>query len=97
MVNGTPPAAESESLLPDPFEIVSIRSVAAPRGTVGDDWYRYEITQGPNRIIGYRAGRIENVTQAVEFIVFGLNQRRKQKRGRVHVLLGQRPGAKAAN
>ena len=73
--------------LPNPYEIVSIRSVNAPKGSAGADWHRYEICQGGNQIVGYRAGGIESVTQAVEQIVFRLNERRKMKRGRVHVVL----------
>ena len=73
--------------LPDPFEIVSIRAVAAPPGTAGADWYRYEISQGDNRIVGYRAGAAGTVREAVELIVVGLNLRRTHRRGRVHVVL----------
>ena len=76
--------------LPDPFEIVSIRAVAAPPGTAGANWHRYEICQGDNRIVGYRAGANATVREAVELIVVGLNLRRTQRRGRVHVVLGSK-------
>jgi hypothetical protein len=74
----------------DPFEIVSIRSVEAPVGLTGFDWYRYEICQGRNQIVGFRSGDIENVTSAIKDIVDGLNHRRQLKRGRTHVVLGPR-------
>lgn len=86
-------AAEAEPSLPDPFEIVSVRSVPAPSGASGTDWHRYEIRQGSNTITGYRAGGIENVRSAVELIVLGLNERRKRRRGRVHVVLQPRSNA----
>lgn len=79
-----------EPKLPDPYEIVSIRSVAPPNGMVGLNWHRYEISQGSNRIIGYRSGATEIVQEAVELIVLRLNMRRLASRGRVHVVLQSR-------
>lgn len=79
-----------ERPLPDPYKIVSIRAVPAPTGTAGTSWHRYEISQGGNKIVGYRAGGIENVTLAVEAIVVRLNERRQHRRGRVHVVLQPR-------
>jgi len=72
---------------PDPYELVSIRAVSAPVGMPGADWYRYEISQGENRIVGYRAGAVGLVREAVENIVIRLNLRRATRRGRVHVVL----------
>jgi hypothetical protein len=72
---------------PDPYELVSIRAVAAPGGVAGADWHRYEISQGKNRIVGYRAGASDLVREAVEDIVVRLNLRRMTRRGRVHVIL----------
>lgn len=97
MVGGEQPAPQSDLVLPDPFEIVSIRSVAAPGGAAGNDWYRYEISQGENTIVGYRAGGIDKVTVAVESIVDGLNERRRHKRGRVHVVLESKHKAARRN
>jgi hypothetical protein len=76
-----------EPALPDPFEIVSIRSVAAPKGMPEADWHRYEISQGHNTIVGYRPGGAETVRDAVELIVLRLNLRRREGRGRVHIVL----------
>ena len=76
--------------LPDPFRIVSIHAVTAPPGAAGANWHRYEISQGDNRIVGYRAGAGASVREAVELIVVGLNLRRTHKRGRVHVVLGSK-------
>jgi hypothetical protein len=80
-----PPADELK--LPDPYEIVSICAVAAPDGTSGANWHRYEISQGDNRIVGYRMGATNIVREAVELIVVRLNTRRTHRRGRVHVVL----------
>jgi hypothetical protein len=82
--------AAGEMALPDPYEIVSICSVSAPSGMPGADWHRYEISQGRNTIVGYRAGAADIVREAVELIVLGLNMRRTNRRGRVHVVLQSR-------
>jgi hypothetical protein len=90
MVGSSDVAIAEAPYLPDPFEIVSIRAVAAPPGTAGENWHRYEISQGGNRIVGYRAGAMGPVREAVELIVVGLNMRRTLRRGRVHVVLDSR-------
>lgn len=79
--------SDAASELPDPYEIVSIRLVAAPRGALGADWHRYEISQGLNRIVGYRPGTEDSVREAVELTVLRLNQRREHSRGRVNIVL----------
>ena len=80
--------------LPDPYEIVSIRAVPAPRGTTGTSWHRYEISQGDNKIVGFRDGGLASVRVIVEAIVLRLNERRKHARGRVHVVLKPRKAVK---
>jgi hypothetical protein len=87
MVENRPGGSAGDAHLPDPYEIVSINSVAAPNGAAGADWHRYEISQGHNNIVGFRSGDIENVRLAVESIVLRLNDRRRHQRGRVHVVL----------
>ena len=87
MVTDAETSMTGEPQLPDPYEIVSIRSVVAPSGMTGMDWHRYEISQGSNRIVGYRSGAAEIVQEAVELIVLNLNTRRTASRGRVHVVL----------
>ena len=89
VIDATAPPFDGPKL-PDPFEIVSIRAVAPPPGTAGTNWHRYEISQGDNRIVGYRAGVDARVREAVELIVVGLNLRRTRRRGRVHVVLGSK-------
>jgi 3-deoxy-D-arabino-heptulosonate 7-phosphate (DAHP) synthase len=84
----TKAAEEPHAPLPDPYEIASIRAVSAPSGAAGSNWHRYEITQGVNRIVGYRNGEPDNVRLALEAIVSRLNERRHHQRGRVHVTLG---------
>jgi hypothetical protein len=87
MVSSANLASSGESELPDPFEIASTRAVAAPPGTAGADWHRYEKSQGDNRIVGYRTGDADMVREVVELIVVRLNMRRTYSRGRAHVVL----------
>ena len=90
------PAEEAEGEGPsiaNPYEVVSVRSVPPPSGASGTNWYCYEIRQGANTIVGYRAGGIENVMSDVDAIVLRLNERRRDKRGRVHVVLQSRARA----
>lgn len=97
MVVDGPAMSDTAQELSDPFRIVSINSAAAPSGEAGTGWYRYEIKQGPNRIVGYRAGGIDLVTDAVELMVTRLNERRYHRRGRVHVVLDSRSASKPAD
>lgn len=64
-----------------PFKIISLKACDPPAMAQGNDWYRYVIGQDNNRIEGYRQGRSETVTQAVEQMVEQLNERRLGKRG----------------
>jgi hypothetical protein len=79
--------------LPDAYKIVSIDSAPAPAGSEGANWHRYEICQGHNRIVGFRDGSTASVRLAVEAIVLRLNERRRHRRGRVHVVLQPRSAA----
>jgi hypothetical protein len=71
-------------------------SGAVWNGAAGAAWHRYEISQGDNTIVGYRAGGIDKVRIDVEGIVVRLNERRLHRRGRVHVILQPRSGAAKA-
>lgn len=70
----------------DPYEITSIKPSDPPSGFDGANWYKYEIAQGANVILGYRAGNRTSVTHAIEAIVVQLNERRLGKRGRVQFI-----------
>ncbi len=70
----------------DPYEIMSIKSSEPPSGFDGSNWYKYEIAQGGNVILGYRSGNRQSVTHAIEAIVVQLNERRLGKRGRVQFI-----------
>ena len=74
--------------LDHPFEVSSITRADAPEGALSANWYRYEIAQGPNAIVGHREGSLQAVTQAVAEIVIRLNERRLGKAGRVHLTPG---------
>jgi len=69
-----------------PYEIVSIKRSDTPDGMEGKDWYAYVIAQGPHIINGYRKGKLNAVTLAVEEVVAQLNERRFGKRGRVNLV-----------
>ncbi len=71
-----------------PFKVSSITRAEAPEGAVSATWYRYEIAQGPNAIVGHREGSLQAVTQAVADIVIRLNERRLGKAGRVQLTPG---------
>ena len=77
---------DESTILPEPYEIVSIRRTEPPGDGKGSNWYRYKIVQGSNTILGYRKGSLKVVTRAVEEIVDQLNERRTGKRGRVHLV-----------
>ena len=63
------------------YEIESVRKADPPPEAEGNSpWYRYVITQGANRIKGYRQGSLKNVTVAVKKIVAQLNERQSGKR-----------------
>jgi len=86
---------DESSALGHPYEIVSVRRADPPSGAEVSDWHRYVITQGSNTINGYRQGNLKAVTTAVEEIVAQLNERRLNKRGRVHLVMT--PQKKAQN
>jgi hypothetical protein len=77
--------------LAESFELNDIKRAKAPDGGTGQDWHRYIITQGPNKITGYRQGSQRAVTQAVKEIVLELNERRNGKKGRVHLTPSRKP------
>jgi len=71
----------------EPYKLQSILEEEPPPGTEGIDWHCYVITQGTNTITGHRRGGLESVTLAVEEIVVQLNERRRLKTGRVHLVM----------
>jgi hypothetical protein len=77
--------------LAESFEFNDIKRAKAPDGGAGQDWFRYVITQGPNKITGYRQGSQRAVTKAVKEIVLELNERRNGKKGRVHLTPSRKP------
>ena len=88
------PAAISNPVvrqLAEAFELGDIKRTKAPDGGGGQDWYRYIITQGPNKITGYRQGSQRTVTRAVKDIILELNERRNGKKGRVHLTPSRKP------
>lgn len=69
----------------EPFKIVSVTKSDGPEGSETKDWYRYVISQGQDPIIGLRRGSRQSVMEAVEGVVFCLNERLIGKPGRVHI------------
>jgi hypothetical protein len=76
---------EPVRILPESFQLDGIARAKAPDGGAGKDWFQYTITQGANKITGYRQGSQRAVTMAVKEIVTELNARRNGKKGRVHL------------
>lgn len=78
------------------YEIESVRPAEPPSDMDGSDWHCYVITQGNNRIRGFRRGQPRAVMTAVEEIVSRLNERRMGKRGRVHLIMpsSKKPASK---
>jgi len=73
------------------FQLDNIERAQAPDGGAGQGWFRYIITQGPNTITGYRQGSQRAVSKAVKDIVLELNERRRGKKGRVHLTPSRKP------
>ena len=81
----TMPATSTKEKLTEQYELENIEKAQAPDGGSGTGWFRYTISQGQNKITGYRQGSQRTVTKAVKDIVIELNERRVGKRGRVHL------------
>lgn len=69
----------------EPYELKTVKKADAPSGSQGENWIKYEITQGNNVITGYRQGSVTAIKRVAEEIVVGLNERRSPKRGRVQL------------
>lgn len=69
----------------EPYELRAVKKSEAPSGSDGENWIRYEITQGTNVITGYRQGSVTAIRRVAEEIVVGLNERRSPNRGRVQL------------
>ncbi len=67
------------------FKAGAITRAEPPPGIEGGTWYRYEIVQGANTIVGYQKGSKASVTESVALNVERLNERRVGKPGRVHL------------
>jgi len=89
-----PAANTKQPDLADKYQLDDIEKAKAPNGGDGKDWFRYTITQGRNRITGYKQGSQRAVTKAIKQIVLDLNERRGGKKGRVHLTPSRK---KAAN
>ena len=79
------------------YQLGDIEKATAPAGCNGKDWYQYTITQGLNKITGYKQGSQRAVTKAVKQIVLDLNERRGGKKGRVHLTPSRKKTATKAN
>ncbi len=86
-------SAETVAGHTDDYRLLSIKHTSPPSGSLGADWHVYRIGQGANVITGYRRGSMARVTEEVEQIISGLNERRMVHRGRVN-LAPPRPAAR---
>jgi hypothetical protein len=80
----------------EPFELVSVQKTSAPQGSEGSDWFSYIISQGTNKITGYRQGNLTVVKESLQELIVGLNERRSPKRGRVQLTQTKKPPRTAA-
>ena len=48
------------------YRVIKIEKIAAPVGLSGDDWHRYIIGQGSDKIVGRRPGTLQAVTEHAE-------------------------------
>lgn len=60
-----------------------------PPDSESSEWHSYVITQGDNKIQGYREGSLTAVTSAAEVIVAQLNERRMGKRARAQLVIAK--------
>jgi hypothetical protein len=75
--------AIADDLTAKTYRLISIDRTGAPTGATGDDWVIYRIAQGANVVTGYRRGRRQDVSVAVESMVEALNVRHLVK-GRLY-------------
>lgn len=57
------------------YRIVNIEKTDPPEGIAEGEWYHYQISQGPSKIVGKRAGTLASVTEHAQDYVDKLNQR----------------------
>ena len=67
-----------------PYTLSLLVSCEPPYSAVGNDWYQYKISQGPNIITGYKCGEYQHVLQSIEINIERLNLRQKGKFGAIH-------------
>lgn len=89
----TPATATADPTHGEPYRLHSIAKAASPIEGGPSNWYRYEIIQGGNTIVGHRSGGLKAVTSAVEDIVDRLNERRGGKTGRVQLTPSRKKAA----
>ena len=81
----------------EPYQLKAVRKADAPSGSEGENWIKYEITQGNNVITGYRQGSVTAIKRVAEEIVVGLNERRSPNRGRVQLTQLKKTPKRAAS
>ena len=69
----------------EPFKLFLVEKSLPPDDGMPGTWFRYEITQGDNVIMGLRQGSRTAVTQELKETVAALNERRQGRRGRVNL------------
>lgn len=72
-----------------PFELVAVEKCQPPRDAQAGSWCQYTITQGENVITCVRQGSRNSVARAAKDIVEVLNERRSDRRGRVHLIINR--------
>ena len=57
------------------YHVVSVEKTGTPEGMPEGNWHRYIIGRGRSTIEGLKPGSLHDVTQHVETLVEGLNER----------------------
>jgi len=57
------------------FQVVTIEKSTPPPGIETGDWYRYVIGQGKSKIVGFKCGTLNAVTDHANTMVDDLNTR----------------------
>jgi hypothetical protein len=71
----------------DPFQLVAVERCEPPHDGASGAWCQYTIAQGDNVITCIRKGSRTMVNDAAREIVTVLNDRRADRRGRVHLVI----------
>jgi len=77
----TQPATSLHGSLRPRYELSAVEKVSGPGGASGEDWHRYVLTHRDSRIVGFRRGSIDEVTEYAMDCAEAFNKRSMFCRG----------------